>query len=128
MSLALNHQKRNSLQVETPKAAFDNDTVSGNINITYFQAFLEKNRSCEILADYITYEKHHNSTFTTTDIINLDMVNATVSGRYSRFTHMDLLRMDKVFCDIMDGRSPVKRFAVTYCSFFLKGLPPKFAG
>lgn len=119
MSLALNHQKRNSFSKLNPKATFDNDTVSGNLNITYFQAFLEKIGLPEILADCITYKKHHNSTFTTTDIINF-MVNATVLG-YSRFTHMDLLRMDKVFCDIMDGKVPSEKV----CRDLLLDLPKR---
>jgi len=119
MSLALNHQKRNSFSKLNPKASFDNDTVSGNLNITYFQAFLEKIGLPEILADCITYEKHHNSIFTTTDIINF-MVNATVLG-YSRFTHMDLLRIDKVFCDIMDGKVPSEKV----CRDLLLDLPKR---
>jgi hypothetical protein len=119
MSLALNHQKRNSFSKLNPKATFDNDTVSGNLNITYFQAFLEKIGLPEILAYCITYEKHHNSIFTTTDIINF-MINATVLG-YSRFTHMDLLRLDKVFCDIMDGKVPSEKV----CRDLLLDLPKR---
>jgi hypothetical protein len=42
MSLACSHQKENIFFNLIPKATFDNGTVSGNLAITYFQAFLEK--------------------------------------------------------------------------------------
>lgn len=119
MSLALNYQKRNSFSSLNTKATFDNDTVSGNLSITYFQAFLEEIGLPEILDNCITYEKHHNSTFNSVDIINF-MIDATVLG-YSRFTHMDMLRKDKVFCDIMGDKVPSEKV----CRDLLLDLPKR---
>ncbi len=119
MSLALNYQKRNSFSRLNTKATFDNETVSGNVSITYFQAFLKQIEFPEILDSSITYKKHHNSIFTPVDIINF-LINATVLG-YSRFTHMDILRKDKVFCDIMGDKVPSEKV----CRDLLLALPKR---
>ena len=119
MSLALNNQKRNIFSKLNTKATFDNETVSGNLNIIYFQAFLEQIGLPEILDNCITYEKHHNSTFNPVDIINF-MIDATVLG-YSRFTHMDMLRKDKAFCDIMGDKVPSEKV----CRDLLLDLPKR---
>lgn len=126
MSLALNCQKRNSFSSLNTKATFDNDTVSGNLSVTYFQAFLKKIGLSEVLDTCITYEKHHNSTFNPVEIINF-MINATVLG-YSRFTHMDMLRKDKVFCDIMDDKIPSEKVCRDLLLDFPKGQLPNFVG
>jgi hypothetical protein len=117
MSLACSHQKENTFSRLIPKTTFDNDTVSGNLAITYFQAFLEKIGLRQIVANCITFEKHHNSTFNTVDILNF-MINASVLG-YLRFSHMDVLRKDKVFCEIMNHKVPSEKV----CRDLLLNLP-----
>lgn len=119
MSLALNYQNRNSFSKLNPKATFDNDTVSGHLSVTYFQSFLEEIGLPEILENCITYQKHHNSTFSTVDIMNF-MINAVVLG-YSLFSHMDMLRLDKVFCDIMSDKVPSEKV----CRDLLLSLPKR---
>lgn len=121
MSLALKYQKENSFSNLIFKATFDNNTVSGNLGITYFQAFLEEIGLPEILDSCITYKKHYNSTFDTVGVINF-MINAIVLG-YSRFTHMDMLRKDKIFCDIMGDNVPSEKV----CRDLLLDLPRRTA-
>lgn len=119
MSLALNYQNRNSFSKLNPKATFDNDKVSGHLSVTYFQSFLEEIGLPEILANCIIYQKYHNSAFSTVDIINF-MIDAVVLG-YSRFSHMDMLRLDKVFCDIMNDKVPSEKV----CRDLLLSLPKR---
>jgi len=81
------------------KATYDNSTVSGNVSITYFEAFKKAIGFDRILEEKIPCIKHHNSTYNTTDILN-NMINAVVLG-YTRFSHIDTLRNDNVYRKVM---------------------------
>lgn len=121
MSIALKRQKMNRISKLNTKATFDNHSVSSNISITYFEAFKEAIGFSQILDSCVTHKKHHNSTFETQDILNF-MINSVVLG-YTRFSHMDSLRKDKVFCDIMDGKVPSEKV----CRDLLMDLPERTA-
>lgn len=121
MIISHNATQKKSILKLNPKATFDNLTVSGNPNITYFEAFKNQIGFNELLDTHISYNKHHNSTYSTTDVINF-MVNAVVLG-YTRFYHMDTLRKDEVFRDIMGGKVSSEKV----CRDLLLDLPKSTA-
>ena len=100
MSISSKHKKSTKMRNLNLKASFNNKTVSGNVSITYFEAFKKSIGFDKILQETIPCVKHHNSIYNTADIMN-NMINAVVLG-YTRFSHIDNLRNDKVYREIMD--------------------------
>ena len=97
MSITKNNQQINTNFKILP-AKFDNDTVTKHASINYLESFKEKIGFREMIGEYITYEKHHNSKFTTVDALEF-MVDASMQG-YSRFSHMEDLRNDNGYLKI----------------------------
>ena len=91
MSITKNQVQINTKATILP-AKFDNETVTNHASIHYLESFKQKIHFRQILDNHITYEKHHNAKFSTTDTLEF-IIDAAIQG-YSRFSHMEDLRKD----------------------------------
>ena len=99
MSLA---QKRPALNPPAAilPAKFDNQTVTGHTSLNYMENFKQKINFHQMLKSGISYNKHYNARYSTTDTLEF-MVDAAIQG-FSRFNHMDELRWDNAYLQLKD--------------------------
>jgi hypothetical protein len=119
MSLAQNRPALNYLSQILP-AKFDNTTVTGNASLGYLENFKQKIGFRQLLESGISYDKYHNSRFTTADTLEF-MVDAAIQG-LSRFNHMDELRRDNAYLKLK-GQAPSEKV----CRDLLLNLPVRTA-
>lgn len=119
MSLAQNRPVLNHLSQILP-AKFDNTTVTGNASLGYLENFKQKIGFRQLLESGISYDKYHNSRFTTADTLEF-MVDAAIQG-LSRFNHMDELRRDNAYLKLK-GQAPSEKV----CRDLLLNLPVRTA-
>ena len=119
MSLAQNRPTLNRQNKILP-AKFDNTTVTGYASLGYLENFKQKIGFRQLLEAGISYDKHHNSKFTTADTLEF-MVDAAIQG-FSRFNHMDELRRDNAYLKLK-GQAPSEKV----CRDLLLNLPDRTA-
>ena len=97
-------------------AKFDSTTVTRHASLAYLENFKLKIGFHQLLEETISYNKYHNSNFSTADTIDFT-VNASIQG-LARFNQMDELRRDNDYRKIK-GKAPSEKV----CRDLLLDLP-----
>lgn len=117
MILPQKHKKYNRFSKLNISASFDNKTVSNNASYTYVEAFKEIIGFESLIDGTISYQKPGNSTYSVANIIEY-MIDSIILG-YSRFSHMDDLRIDPAYQKMKSFKLPSEKV----CRDLLKVLP-----
>ena len=97
-------------------AKFDSTSVTKHASLAYLENFKQKIGFYQLLEETISYNKYHNSNFSTANTIDF-MVNASIQG-LARFNQMDELRRDNAYRKIK-GKAPSEKV----CRDLLLNLP-----
>jgi len=101
------------------KATFDNQTVSSNVSFAYIEAFKTVLSLHELVESTISYRKSPNALYQTDKILDY-MFDCIIQG-YTRFTHMDDLRNDRVYKTIKGKKLPSEKV----CRDLIKAMATK---
>lgn len=113
---ALNHRHASSIL----GATFDSTTVTRYASLSYLENFKQIIGFRQLLKEGLSFKKHLNAKFSTTEIVYL-LCDASVLG-FSRSQHMDELRTDNAYLKIK-GQVPSEKV----CRDLLVHLPDRAA-